>query len=60
MKKLIIGTITTAALLIGGTSLAAADPAFGPGNQGGGVGNSQPDDGKCHPPGQTVDVPGCK
>jgi hypothetical protein len=26
---------------------------FGPGNSGGG-------NGKCHPPGQTTDVPGCK
>lgn len=37
-----------------------ADPAFGPGNKGGGVGNSGPQVGKCHPPGQTTDTPGCK
>jgi hypothetical protein len=39
---------------------AWADPAFGPGNKGGGQGNSGPQVGKCHPPGQTVDTPGCK
>jgi hypothetical protein len=33
---------------------AGADPAFGPGNSGS-SGNQ-----KCHPPGQTVDTPGCK
>jgi hypothetical protein len=59
VRKIIIGAATVAALLLGATP-AYADPAFGPGNQGGGVGNSQPDDGKCHPPGQTEDVPGCK
>ena len=37
-----------------------ADPAFGPGNNGGGAGNSGPSVGKCHPPGQTVETPGCK
>ena len=39
-------------------SLAA--PAFGPGNKGGGTGNSGPQVGKCHPPGQTTTTPGCK
>jgi hypothetical protein len=37
-----------------------ADPAFGPGNKGGGEGNSGPQGAKCHPPGQTTDTPGCK
>lgn len=37
-----------------------ADPAFGPGNNGGGAGNSGPQVGKCHPPGQTTTTPGCK
>ena len=36
-----------------------ADPAFGPGNKGGGSGNSAPSVGKCHPPGQTSTTPGC-
>jgi len=39
---------------------ALGDPAFGPGNQGGGQGNSGPQVGKCHAPGQTTDTPGCK
>ena len=39
---------------------AVADPAFGPGNNGGGQGNSGPQGAKCHPPGQTTDTPGCK
>ena len=39
---------------------AFADPAFGPGNKGGGQGNSGPQVGKCHPPGQTTATPGCK
>ena len=36
---------------------AFADPDFGPGNS-----KKGPHDGgaKCHPPGQTVDTPGCK
>lgn len=42
------------------STAALADPAFGPGNKGGGEGNSGPQVGKCHPPGQTVDTPGCK
>ena len=36
------------------------DPAFGPGNKGGGEGNSGPQGAKCHPPGQTTLTPGCK
>jgi hypothetical protein len=39
---------------------AFADPAFGPGNAGGGEGNSGPQGAKCHPPGQTTTTPGCK
>jgi hypothetical protein len=36
---------------------ALADPDFGPGNS-----SKGPNDGgaKCHPPGQTVNEPGCK
>jgi hypothetical protein len=36
---------------------ALADPDFGPGNS-----SKGPHDpaAKCHPPGQTVDTPGCK
>lgn len=53
MRKIIACLAAIAALSLGSVP-AYADPAFGPGN-GGGTGNS-----KCHPPGQTVDVPGCK
>ena len=55
---------TAVGLIAGGllalSTPAFADPAFGPGNKGGGVGNSGPQVGKCHPPGQTTDTPGCK
>ena len=50
----------SSALALGSVGIASADPAFGPGNKGGGEGNSGPQVGKCHPPGQTVDTPGCK
>ncbi len=59
MRKIIICLAAVAALALGSVP-AYADPAFGPGNNGGGVGNSGPQDAKCQPPGQTVDVPGCK
>jgi hypothetical protein len=36
------------------------DPSFGPGNKGGGEGNSGPQGAKCRPPGQTTTTPGCK
>ncbi|HEX8120513.1 MAG TPA: hypothetical protein VF549_04525 [Solirubrobacteraceae bacterium] len=53
-----------AALAVAATSVmvpaSLADPAFGPGNNGGGVGNSGPIGAKCHPPGQTSTTPGCK
>ncbi len=55
---------TLAALAVTATTVVAptslADPAFGPGNKGGGEGNSGPQVGKCHPPGQTTTTPGCK
>jgi len=55
---------TLAALAVAATSVVApaslADPAFGPGNKGGGEGNSGPQGAKCHPPGQTTFTPGCK
>ena len=55
--------VAVLAVVFGGLGTAApafADPAFGPGNKGGGEGNSGPQDAKCHPPGQTTDTPGCK
>ena len=44
-------------LLLTGAATASADPDFGPGNS-----QAGPHDGnsKCHPPGQTVEEPGCK
>jgi hypothetical protein len=63
MRKIIATITIAAALTLTGAATASADPAFGPGNNGGGQGNSTPTgpaDPKCHPPGQTVDVPGCK
>ena len=58
------GVVTLTALAIAATSAvvpaSVADPAFGPGNNGGGEGNSGPQGAKCHPPGQTTDTPGCK
>jgi len=57
-RKYVAAALTVAALSIPAT--AFADTAFGPGNHGGGQGNSGPQVGKCHPPGQTTDTPGCK
>ena len=57
-------TGTLAALAVAATTVVApaslGAPAFGPGNNGGGEGNSGPSVGKCHPPGQTTFTPGCK
>lgn len=58
-RKLAVG-LAVGALSLVSIPIASADPAFGPGNNGGGVGNSGPQVGKCHPPGQTTDTPGCK
>ena len=61
MKRRILAAIAAAVLSLGvAAPMAYADPAFGPGNNGGGQGNSGPQEGKCHPPGQTTDTPGCK
>jgi hypothetical protein len=58
MKKRLGVAFTTLALL-GALAPAAAlaDPDFGPGNS-----SKGPNDpgAQCHPPGQTVDTPGCK
>jgi hypothetical protein len=57
MKKRLGAVLTTLAVLGALAPAALADPDFGPGNSGAG-----PNDGnaKCHPPGQTVNEPGCK
>ena len=55
MRKILIAVAAmAAAVVICVQSAAGADPAFGPGN---GTGQGIE---KCHPPGQTGDVPGCK
>lgn len=55
MKRIAVAVVASIALLLG-AGAAAADPDFGPGNS-----SKGPNDGgaKCHPPGQTVDEPGC-
>jgi len=57
MKRALVVTLITGGLLTGGVGTAFADPDFGPGNS-----QKGPNDGgaKCHPPGQTVNEPGCK
>jgi hypothetical protein len=56
MKRLVVAVVATAVLVLG-AGAAAADPDFGPGNS-----SKGPNAGgaKCHPPGQTVEEPGCK
>jgi hypothetical protein len=56
MKRLVVAVVAALTLLLG-AGAAAADPDFGPGNS-----SKGPNDGgsKCHPPGQTVEEPGCK
>jgi hypothetical protein len=55
-KRVLAGILSVAALSIPAAP-AFADPNFGPGNS-----KKGPHDpgAKCHPPGQTVDEPGCK
>ena len=60
MKRLIAIGAASIALSLGAAVPAFADPAFGPGNRGGGEGNAGPQGAKCHPPGTTTGVPGCK
>ena len=61
-RRVMAGVLSVLALSIVGVPVASADPAFGPGNKGGGEGNSGPQaqGAKCHPPGTTVGTPGCK
>jgi hypothetical protein len=60
MRRNVLAVILSVAALSISAAPAFGDPAFGPGNKGGGEGNSGPQVGKCHPPGQTTDTPGCK
>jgi len=57
-RKMLAVVLSVSALAM--AAPAFATPAFGPGNNGGGKGNSGPQVGKCHPPGQTTTTPGCK
>jgi len=57
-RKMLAVVLSVSALAM--AAPAFATPAFGPGNKGGGNGNSGPQVGKCHPPGQTTNTPGCK
>lgn len=53
-----VSALALSAVMIGGVAgTAFADPDFGPGNS-----TKGPNDGgaKCHPPGKTVEEPGCK
>jgi Spy/CpxP family protein refolding chaperone len=62
MRRTIAATTLALTLLVGGATAAAADPSFGPG-AGQGQGNNDPHENpgtKCHPPGQTSDLPECK
>ena len=60
MRRRMLAVVVSVSALAMTASPALGDPAFGPGNNGGGQGNSGPQVGKCHPPGQTTDTPGCK
>jgi len=51
MRRIVSLALALGALAIPAT--AFADPDFGPGN-------SSDGGAKCHPPGQTVNEPGCK
>jgi hypothetical protein len=53
----LVAGVAALALCLGGAAPAFAAPDFGPGNS-----QKGPNDGgaKCHPPGQTVNEPGCK
>jgi hypothetical protein len=55
-RRILAGLLAAAALSITAAP-AFADPDFGPGNS-----SKGPNDPgvKCHPPGQTVNTPGCK
>jgi len=57
MRKRIAVALTTLGVMGALAPAALADPSFGPGNSGGGPNDANA---KCHPPGQTVDTPGCK
>jgi hypothetical protein len=57
MKKRITVLLTALTVLGSIAPAAMAAPSFGPGNSGGGPNDANA---KCHPPGLTVNEPGCK
>jgi hypothetical protein len=62
VKRFIAVLVISAVTLLGGASMASADPSFGPGGSDG-EGNNGPHETpgtRCHPPGQTADSPECK
>jgi hypothetical protein len=62
MKKLVASVVLVTSTVIGLGGVAGADPSFGPG-AGNGQGNNEPHENagtKCHPPGQTSELPECK
>jgi len=56
-RRFLAGLAVALGVLGAATPAALADPDFGPGSS-----QQGPNDpgAKCHPPGQTVDEPGCK
>jgi hypothetical protein len=56
-KARIAVVVLTLAAGLALAGVASADPDFGPGSSSKGP---QDPGAKCHPPGQTVDEPGCK
>ena len=56
-RRKITAVLLASAFALSATAPAFADPDFGPGNS-----SKGPNDpgAKCHPPGQTVNTPGCK
>lgn len=60
MRRKTFAAVLTVGVLAVSAAPAFGDPAFGARHNGGGNGNSGPQVGKCHPPGQTTDTPGCE
>ena len=56
-RRKLTAVLLASAFALSATAPAFAAPDFGPGNS-----SKGPNDGgaKCHPPGQTVNTPGCK
>ena len=56
-RKIAVGVLAVVFACLGTAAPAFAVPDFGPGNS-----QKGPNEGgaKCHPPGQTVEEPGCK